>query len=299
MRSAARLLIAGVALGVFAAGAPLALAGYPGRNGDIAVLWNQFDRGGDDDRELRRVSRSGQVLNRFAPCSRPETDVPTGLCPRDPAYSASGSRIAFELEGRLALSAADGSAIVRWPALTERDEDPYWSPGGGRLVFTGSQAGKRNLYVVNSNGTGLRRLTSAGGRRAAWSARGEIAYQAESRVYRLDPAAPRRRRMARGGSPDWSPSGRSVAYVLRGTAYRVPARSGARRTLLVRRARQPIFSPDAKRLLFVRPETPDLGSSLWVASSDGGRPKVLLRGGEQPIGSTWDAYAGPTWRPLP
>ena len=101
MRSAARLLIAGVALGVFAAGAPLALAGYPGRNGDIAVLWNQFDRGGDDDRELRRVSRSGQVLNRFAPCSRPETDVPTGLCPRDPAYSAIGSRIAFELEGRL------------------------------------------------------------------------------------------------------------------------------------------------------------------------------------------------------
>jgi hypothetical protein len=295
----ARLVVLSAALGACATATSPALAGYPGSNGELVVLWNQFDRGGDDDRELRRVSLTGAVLNKFAPCSRPETGVPAGLCPRDPAYSRDGSRLAFELEGRLALSAPNGSSIVTLPPLTQRDEDPYWSPAGDRLVFTGTQAGRRNLYVVNNDGTGLRQLTFAGGARPAWSVRGQIAYQAEGRVYRLDPAAPQRTRMARGGNPDWSPSGRSVAYVYRGTAYRVPARSGAGRILLVRRAREPIFSPDGRRMAFVRSQTGDLGSSLWVAHSDGAAPTVLLAGGEQPVGSTWDAFAGPTWRPRP
>ncbi|WP_308222490.1 hypothetical protein [Kitasatospora sp. A2-31] len=56
--------------------------------------------------------------------------------------------------------------------------DPAWSPDGKQLVFsyqtsaTGQPANSRALYVVNIDGTGLRRLTPwelRAGDRASWS----------------------------------------------------------------------------------------------------------------------------------
>ena len=82
----------------------------------------------------------------------------------------------FELEGRLATARADGSQLATLPPLTDRDEEPYWSPDGKQLVFTGSRGGTRNLHLVASGGTGLRQLTRAGGGSPTWSAGGKIAY---------------------------------------------------------------------------------------------------------------------------
>lgn len=119
------------------------------------------------------------------------------------------------------------------------------------------------------------------------------------RIFTRNPSTRKRVRLARGSQPDWSPSGRSVAYRLRKNVYSVPARRGAKRRLLVRNARAPAYSPNGKRLLFLRDPKPDLGTLLWGANSDGHAAAVLLRGGEQPIGSTWDVYLDPAWRPLP
>jgi hypothetical protein len=58
--------------------------------------------------------------------------------------------------------------------------NPTWSPDGSRIAFTGLSAGVSNLFVVNVDGTGLRRLTD--GRAAALH-------------------------------PSWSPDGKSIAYV--------------------------------------------------------------------------------------
>jgi Tol biopolymer transport system component len=294
--------LARVALVIAMAAVPLAaapaFATYAGRNGELAVVWNQFDRGGRSDWELRLVTPRGGLLQSMAPCSRPETEEPTGSCPRDPSYSADGTRLALELEGRLAVADADGSGLTTLPPLTDRDVEPYWSPGGRRLVFTGTRGGRRNLYLVSPDGSDLRQLTFGGARSPAWSVRGQIAYVFRFQIFRLDSSSGRKVRLARGDNPDWSPSGLSVAYVRRGNLYRVPARRGARRILLASRAREPVFSPDGRRLLFLRFGAQDPGTSVWVARRDGSRARILLEGGEQPVGSTWDAYYDLAWQPL-
>jgi Tol biopolymer transport system component len=175
------------------------------------------------------------------------------------------------------------------------------SPGGSRLVFTGVRSGRRNLYVVNPDGTNLRQLTRGRGRAPNWSVRQQIAYVSAYRIYRLDPRATRPRRvlLARGDNPNWSTTGLSVAYQRHGDLYRVPARAGSRRVLLVRRGFKPIYSPNGRQLAFLRYASQNLGSSLWIANRNGTGERVALEGGEQPVGSTWVAYDDPAWRPLP
>jgi TolB protein len=37
---------------------------------------------------------------------------------------------------------------------------PAWSPDGRRIAFTSARDGNHEVYVVNSDGTGLERLTT-------------------------------------------------------------------------------------------------------------------------------------------
>ena len=49
------------------------------------------------------------------------------------------------------------------PRLVVRDADsPAWAPNGDRLVFQRTVRGDYELFVVNRNGTGLRRIKNRG-----------------------------------------------------------------------------------------------------------------------------------------
>ena len=70
------------------------------------------------------------------------------------------------------------------------DDDPDWSPDGGRIAFSSYRDGNREIYVMNSDGSGVTRLTD----RFLWSTkwrRGTLDYADE---------------------PDWSPDGRRIAF---------------------------------------------------------------------------------------
>jgi Tol biopolymer transport system component len=278
--------------------APPADAGWPGRNGRIAVIWNEVDRGGRDDTELRFVTDSRRRLGSASPCSRPEFDPDTGVCPGAPAWSPDGRRLALEQDSRLAVASPDGGGITTLPPFTELDAQPAWSPDGTRLVFTGTRAGARDLYVVRADGTGMERLTRDGGAGPAWSSRDRIAFVRKGVIYSLDPDSGERRRVARGSQPEWSPSGKSIAYKLGRNVYRVSVRSG-KRHLLVRNAEGPAYSPTARRLLFERVIRNDFTPSLFIANANGSNPATLFRGGETPVGSTFDSWVEAAWRPLP
>jgi len=279
-----------------------AAASFPGRNGQVAAADRQTDRAGSTD-ALSLYSRRGGLIRQVASCG-PNEGLPEAIrgCPADPAFSPSGSQLAFDVDGRLAVGSATGKGVRTLPRLTERDGDPHWSPSGDRLVFTGLRAGRVDLYLVRPDGTGLQRLTHAGGRAAAWSRRGTIAFVRRGAVYRLNPAHGGPRRVARGGYPDWSPSGRSLLYQRLGRTYLIATdRRRAHRRLVRRDALRPVFSPDGRRLLFLRVVPADRFSgdlSVYTAPLGGGAARVLIRGGELEAGSVFDSFRELAWQPI-
>jgi Tol biopolymer transport system component len=110
---------------------------------------------------------------------------------------------------------------------------PSWSPDGTRLVFSGSVGGLTDLYVVNADGSELRRLTNDryGDFQPQWSPDGStIAFATDRdsasfdllefkpwRIALLDVQTGVTRVLpSQSGlnlNPQWAPDGRSIAYV--------------------------------------------------------------------------------------
>src|SRR3954470_6589935 len=103
---------------------------------------------------------------------------------------------------------------------------PVWSPDKTRIAFTSDIAAPgRNLdvYVMNRDGTGLRRLTTDPGRdpEPDWSPDGRtIAFQSnrsgDNEIFLMTPRGrfqdPITDNTAEDSQPDWSPDGRLIAF---------------------------------------------------------------------------------------
>ncbi|HEY2319931.1 MAG TPA: hypothetical protein VGH67_16615 [Solirubrobacteraceae bacterium] len=162
----------------------------------------------------------------------------------DPAYSADGTQVSFDQDTGptdpkvhgIFIANADGSNARRVTTgirtTKAYDTQSQWSPDGRRLAFTRVKNGNQAaVFVVNLDGTGLRRLTP-------WS---------------LDAA-----------SPDWSPDGREILY----NPYYDPhpgkfsnvwsmRPDGSHRTQLTHtrpgvQSFAPAWSPDGTKIVFVR-----------------------------------------------
>jgi Tol biopolymer transport system component len=114
-------------------------------------------------------------------------------------------------------------------------ETPSWSPDGHQLVFTGFDGGLSDLFVVNRDGTGLRRLTNDkyADLQPAWSPDGKTIAFATDRggqtdfdqlrfgnvrlaLYHLDGGTIQvlgHMDEGKNINPAWAPDGRSLAFV--------------------------------------------------------------------------------------
>jgi TolB protein len=208
---------------------------------------------------------------------------------------------------------------------------PAWSPDGTRVAFAmnvvpghnpGAIDTNMEIFVVSSDGTGLRRLTNHPGldTNPAWSPDGtRIAFTrwpdapasegGESvAVWAMNADGSNLQRLTHGpGLADhaaWSPDGELIAfsrYVRSKDAYAIftmdPHGEDVRRLHSVTRApygvssSSPSWSPDGSRIAFVRDENQNrLGDShLYVIDPDGGDlRRVSEQGGP---------YYDPTWSP--
>jgi TolB protein len=86
-------------------------------------------------------------------------------------------------DGNLEVYLADltGQRLVNLTAAPALDGTPSWSPDGTRIAFTSDRhepGGTPDVYLMNVDGSGVQRLTHAGGWKPAWSPDGNrIAFQ--------------------------------------------------------------------------------------------------------------------------
>jgi TolB protein len=215
------------------------------------------------------------------------------------AALATPGTIAFDVGGRLHAVAADGSG--RRLLRTGGDASwPAWSRDGRRLAFT--SVDRRGIFVVNVDGTGLRRVTrtqtldiqpawSPDGRNLAF-ARFVSGWRTEIFVVGLDGRGLRRVKRNRGQDlePDWAPGGKRIASAFTSTRER-----GARPRIhtmnpngtakrFVTDGTAPCWSPDGRRFAYA------LAGDVWTANVNG-LDHVIVRA------SSESAETRPVWSP--
>ena len=243
----------------------------------------------------------------------------------NPAWSPDGRQIAFTRRSRewngvgkiyIHVMNADGSRQRR---LTHGQGhfSVAWSPDGKKMLFErrnprhplpGPVPGEwpEELYVMNADGSGQRRLTRnpAEDEAPAWSPDGrKIAFTRDGKkptvwVMNSDGSGQRRLTPARWHSASgaaWSPDGRKIAFSGRPSTpppgIYVMNADGSERQRLTHRGESPAWSPDGQMIAFDHLVV-GTGPELYVMTADG-RGKRKLMGG---IGGAPSAFAW-AWSP--
>jgi len=226
-----------------------------------------------------------------------DTDFEAGA----PSWSASG-RIVFAGEGRdhrssgLYAISPDGGAPTPLTPATSGDTAPAVSPDGRRVAFMSTRdGGKAQLYVMNLDGSGVRRLVDDPGRaycNPQWSPDGRtLVFHTDigdglDQVWTVpvEGGAPTLLTGNVGNNmyPSWSTDGKRILYAASpggGGSYiddsvLVTMRSdGTDRRELGLRAFFARYSPDGTQLAYVSGPFPD--NKLQVATASGMDQRVL------------------------
>jgi dipeptidyl aminopeptidase/acylaminoacyl peptidase len=204
-----------------------------------------------------------------------------------PTFAPGGRRLAYQgnhskASRGIIVAKADGS---RPRHLTHgRDSSPAWSPQGKALAFKRSASA---LYVVPANGSARPRLLARGGGEFAWSPGGDqLALVMSDPDLDDEASAPpilvvgvdgSVAEIARGVDVSWPRAG-WLAY-RRGANLYINRSDGSAERLLARDifladqfidvARQQAWSPDGRRLAFIR------GGRVLVVRVPGGEPRLV------------------------
>jgi Tol biopolymer transport system component len=230
-----------------------------------SVLWTI----GADGTGARRVTRSQSV---------DEVDPEWSPDGRKIAYSRSERCLADpnEVCMRIWTVDADGSnqrRLIprRLPGLLANRvvsfQAPTWSPDGGRIAYEQSiwESQRSNLYVMNADGSGRRRLT----------------------------------RLRNARSPAWSPNGAAIAFTHRPEKgsnreiFVLTLRTGKLRRLTRTKADEslPQWSPDGRRIVYQRWGDTD-EDDVFVMNADGSGQRNLTRRPGLDGGPAWSPGGG-------
>ena len=239
-----------------------------------------------------------------------------GAPPAGATFPGSNGRIAFESSqsgtSQIYTMDPDGSNVVRLTNSAGEDHAPSWSPNGAIVVFDRTTDAGADMYSINADGTGERRLTTtAVASVGTWSPDGSrIAFTQSngpngqmdiftmnadgSNVVNVTNAL-----LASEDKPSWSPNGARLAFMSNrdsaslGTYFQIytmdAAGGGAVRVSSEPLdAELPSWSPDGTKLLFTSLFA--TGMSLVVTNVDGSGRSEIASGLASPF---------PHWQPIP
>jgi len=170
-----------------------------------------FEREGAGGPSIWTMNVNGTRLHRLT----------RGALDTSPAWSPDGKTIAFARytgSGAIWLMDADGTNKRQLTTPRgEGDDQPDWSPDGAWIAFSReTESSRHDIFVVRSDGTGLRRLTrhARGNYMPAWSPNGRRIVFASGRlhpglldIYVMNADGKRQTRLTKGTidnrSPDW------------------------------------------------------------------------------------------------
>jgi len=183
--------------------------------------------------------------------------------------------------------------------------DPAWSPNGRLIAFSSKRTGSFDIFVMNADGTGTRRLTSTRDDEAnpTWSPDGErLAFDRDRDIYVVNAHGTDLVRItddqAADTEPAWSPDGRWIAYVkganetvgkdLREVWLIRPnaTRSHSLTTLGVS-SYSPAWSPDSSRIAFASDKGKGGIFDIYTVGVDGKGLRRLTRTGPDAFEPAW------------
>ncbi|MDE6023556.1 MAG: peptidase S41, partial [Muribaculaceae bacterium] len=85
----------------------------------------------------------------------------TPLWVRDVAISPDGKSIAFTYKGDIFSVPTTGGEARQLTSNDAFDSKPIWTPDGKRLAFRSDREGSDDIFIMNANGGGLKRLTTS------------------------------------------------------------------------------------------------------------------------------------------
>ena len=232
-----------------------------------------------------------------------------------PTWSSDGSRLAFynDRDGTnriYTVSAAGRDEALLVDLGSDHATQPAWSPVENIVAFTRftrpvaqtsiGPTTPMGIWVVRSDGSGLRQLV-ADGAQAAWSPDGrELAYVDAEGLRVLDVGSGESRAVAASANvPRWSPDGRRLAFGRvvdnREQLFVIDSDGSDERRLVTSDAYDslPEWSPDGESIVFTRDLDGRVGrvdctslescgaggagpSGLWMVNASGGQPQPFV-----------------------
>ncbi|MEI6390039.1 MAG: hypothetical protein WCT12_02945 [Verrucomicrobiota bacterium] len=221
----------------------IAFKGESGRSGEIYIA--DFDGYGS-----QAVTKDNTIV--AAPCW-----VPGHMALYYVSYRLNNADIFYHN-----LSSGDRKAFARYGGS---NISPAVSPDGSKVAMILSKDGWTDLYVCNSDGSGLKRLTKSPQDESSpcWSPDGKwICYASKDKERRalskISPAGGEPQRIPTSGvlsptEPDWSPDGKLIAFTSQGAGFTicvVPATGGTATPLVA--GEDPSWAPNSRTLAYGR-----------------------------------------------
>jgi TolB protein len=168
------------------------------------------------------------------------------------------------------------------------------SPDGSHIAMTLSRDGNSEIYVVSSNGSGLRRLTDNWwiDTSPSYSPDGKSIVYVSSKtgnphLYVMGADGSGQRRITFQGNynqtPDWSPRGNQIAFTARDERFRFdifvvdPSNNEIKRlTQDQGNNEEPSYSPDGRLITFISDRSGK--RRVWVMNADGTKQRQLYGG---------------------